>query len=244
MVDLIRASVDNLVTRHDAAYRAKGVTTARDGLLWRGLGNAGLIFLAAITRRAGADPSLVRRQLGELRERRRGPVWLCDSFRELDLTDAGYERHDPEPWYVRQAAPSADDPTPAEFEIRAAASEETLAEFHQVEWRAFDGPGEAEDGYAPSLLDDPRFYFYLGSVESEAVAVATVVIANGVVGFYGVGTLPEARGRGYASALMQRALSLSPSLPAVLQPSPMAESMYRRLGFDEIGKFQRWSTPE
>ena len=112
MVDLIRASVDNLVTRHDAAYRAKGVTTARDGLLWRGLGNAGLIFLAAITRRAGVDPSLVRRQLGELRERRHGPVWLCDSFRELDLTDAGFERHDPEPWYVRQAAPSADDPTP------------------------------------------------------------------------------------------------------------------------------------
>ena len=84
------------------------MTTARDGLLWRGLGNAGLIFLAAITRRAGADPSLIQRQLGELRERRHGPVWLCDSFRELDLTDAGYERHDPEPWYVRQAAPSAD----------------------------------------------------------------------------------------------------------------------------------------
>ena len=63
-----------------------------------------------------------------------------------------------------------------------------------MEWRAFDGPGEAEDGYAPSLLDDPRFCFYLGSVQREAVAVATVVIADGVVGFYGVGTLPEARG--------------------------------------------------
>jgi hypothetical protein len=53
------------------------------------------------------------------------------------------------------------------------------------------------------------------------------------------------RGRGYASALT-RAL-IDPAAPAVLSPSPEAESPYRRLGFAQVSELRQWQrhlTPE
>jgi predicted GNAT family acetyltransferase len=61
---------------------------------------------------------------------------------------------------------------------------------------------------------------------------------DAAVGIYGVTTVASARGRGYASALT-RAL-IDPSLPASLSPSPEAESLYRRLGFERAGELRVW----
>ena len=65
-------------------------------------------------------------------------------------------------------------------------------------------------------------------------------VAAGVNGLYGVGTVPGERGRGYATALTRAGLALAPDRPAVLQPSPAAARLYRRLGFVEIGSFTHW----
>ena len=62
----------------------------------------------------------------------------------------------------------------------------------------------------------------------------------GVLGVYGVATVPEARRRGIATALTRGRWWHAPALPAVLQPSPMAEGMYPRLGFRRFTTFRSW----
>jgi hypothetical protein len=48
------------------------------------------------------------------------------------------------------------------------------------------------------------------------------------------------RRRGYATALTAHVVANAPDLPAVLQPSRIAESLYRRLGFERFGVFRSW----
>jgi predicted GNAT family acetyltransferase len=67
-----------------------------------------------------------------------------------------------------------------------------------------------------------------------------VHLAAGVAGIYGVTTLAPFRGRGYATALTRATLALAPDRPAVLQPTPAAAEIYRRLGFAPIGTARHW----
>ena len=68
-------------------------------------------------------------------------------------------------------------------------------------------------------------------------------VSSGVVGVYGVATLPEYRRRGCAESMTWAAIQSGLGLPAVLQPTPMAESMYQRMGFAEVGRLQMWRRP-
>ena len=79
-----------------------------------------------------------------------------------------------------------------------------------------------------------------GAVVREALSVAHTVVAAGVVGVYGVATLPDHRRRGYGEALSWAATLTAPHLPAVLAPSEMAEAIYHRMGYREIGRSTRW----
>ena len=65
-------------------------------------------------------------------------------------------------------------------------------------------------------------------------------LAGGVVGIYGVSTVPDARRRGYATALTALAIASEAGVPAVLQPSAAAEPLYARLGFRRFGSFDMW----
>jgi GNAT superfamily N-acetyltransferase len=67
-----------------------------------------------------------------------------------------------------------------------------------------------------------------------------------VAGIYGVGTLPDVRGQGYASILMcevLRALRVSGVETAVLQSTPIAVDLYRRLGFREHLEIPVYTVP-
>jgi predicted GNAT family acetyltransferase len=77
-----------------------------------------------------------------------------------------------------------------------------------------------------------------GRAGGSAVAAAMSYRSEGAVGIYGVTTIASARGRGYASALT-RAL-VDPAAPALLSPSPEAERLYRRLGFEQVGELRQW----
>src|SRR5439155_26759865 len=106
--------------------------------------------------------------------------------------------------------------------------------------QAVSNPPEVEPGdlHPSSVLADPRMTMLTGRVEGAAVSAEMSYGTDSAVGIFGVTTIESARGRGYASALT-RAL-IDPALPAVLSPSPEAESLYRRLGFGQVGELCQW----
>jgi GNAT superfamily N-acetyltransferase len=66
-----------------------------------------------------------------------------------------------------------------------------------------------------------------------------------VAGIYGVAAVPEARGRGVATSIMHAALDAAATAGAtrvVLHSSPMAESLYRRVGFRDRCTFDVYAT--
>jgi predicted GNAT family acetyltransferase len=70
---------------------------------------------------------------------------------------------------------------------------------------------------------------------------------HGVAGIYGVATTEQGRNRGLASLLTLTALNAAKQAgvtTAVLHSTPMARSLYRRLGFEDVGVFEAWARPD
>lgn len=77
---------------------------------------------------------------------------------------------------------------------------------------------------------------YLARLGGTAVASATLFMGGGAAGIYNVATLPEARGRGIATAVTLAALREAQrqgETVGVLHASETAYSVYRRMGFAE-----------
>jgi len=67
-------------------------------------------------------------------------------------------------------------------------------------------------------------------------------VAGDALGIFAVGTIPEARGRGYGSAVTSRALTHGPAAGArfgVLTGSPEVQDVYLRLGFRVLERWRR-----
>jgi ribosomal protein S18 acetylase RimI-like enzyme len=129
--------------------------------------------------------------------------------------------------------------TPAGFVIERVPDAATLEEKHG--WIRRLGAGRSLGTLLMGLWTaygfdpDSEWQHYVGLLNGEPVAWASLFCATGVAGIYAVGTLPEARGQGLGSAM-----TLRPLLDArhkgyrvgVLQSSAMGYNMYRRLGFE------------
>ncbi len=82
---------------------------------------------------------------------------------------------------------------------------------------------------------------YLARLDGEPVATAFGRSSGGVVGVYAVGTVAAARRRGIGAAVTSRVMSearADGARLAVLSASDMGRSVYRRLGFEDIGNVQ------
>jgi GNAT superfamily N-acetyltransferase len=101
----------------------------------------------------------------------------------------------------------------------------------------------AEAELGPAQLPQPVRH-YLGRLEGEPVAIATLLLDAGTAGLYHVGTLPTARRRGIGAAI-----ALAPLLDArrlgyhvgVLFSSPMGLNIYRRFGFQTVCQLDRYA---
>jgi GNAT superfamily N-acetyltransferase len=91
----------------------------------------------------------------------------------------------------------------------------------------------------------PEVSLVLARRGDEPPAGAAMVLHTGdMAGLYWVATRPEARGQGLAAACTVAAtnLALERGAKAVaLQASPMGAPVYRRLGWREYDRLQRWS---
>ncbi len=92
----------------------------------------------------------------------------------------------------------------------------------------------------------PDVSIVLARQGDEAPAAGAMVLHTGeMAGLYWVATRPEARGQGLAAACTAAAsnLALERGAKAVaLQASPMGDLIYRRLGWREYDRLQRWSS--
>jgi len=85
------------------------------------------------------------------------------------------------------------------------------------------------------IRDD--LFHYLGYLDGQPVATATVLYSDGVAGIYNIATLPEARGRRMGSMM-----TAAPLIDArergykvgILHSTQMGYNVYKRLGFEEI----------
>ena len=82
---------------------------------------------------------------------------------------------------------------------------------------------------------------YLGYMNNAPVTTVAVVPSDEVIGVYSVGTLPGYRRRGCAEALLRTVLAEvsreTKVFTYVLQSTRAGYELYRRMGFDTVGKF-------
>lgn len=241
-MDAVGLCADTTAGWHASWLTALNLRSERRDSVWRALDPPPFIYWAAITLAPDASASAVSDAHGT----------VCDSWSMLDLTPFGFEQRDRdgfedtarEPWFLRPPRELATETMPTDLEIVRASTPAQVAEFEDVSVRGFGGEdASVERGafHPPSILADERMTMLTGRVRHKAVAAAMSYRSDEAVGIYGVTTISPARGRGYASALT-RAL-IDPSVPAVLSPSPQAESLYRRLGFDQVGELRQWHRP-
>lgn len=205
-----------------------------DADAWRALDPAPIIYFTVITRRAGVDLDAVSGASGS----------VCDSWGELDLEPFGFRLFAAEPWFFRPAGPLPPGAKPAELEVVRVTTPEEVEEFEAVSARGFgseEATVEVGSVHPASILGDTRMTNWIGRVEGRPVAAAMSYRADEAVGIFGVTTVASARARGYGTAMTSAALLVETGLPAVLDPSPMAESMYERLGFRRVGDLQKWA---
>jgi ribosomal protein S18 acetylase RimI-like enzyme len=176
----------------------------------------------------------------------------CESFGALNLERVGLQRRTRGRWYARTAEPL---PTSDEVskpglpgrddqltisEVRRA---DELVEFESATCAAFGAPPPiaSYDIHGLAILDDPAMHVMVArEVDGPVVAGAMAYVSDGVVGLYGVGTVPGHRGHGYGTAVTAACLALAPERTVILQPSAEAAGLYRRLGFVDIGPFSHW----
>src|SRR3954469_10363052 len=81
---------------------------------------------------------------------------------------------------------------------------------------------------------------------SRALAVASVVLAQGIAGIQWVGVLEEARGRGLARICTALAANAGFDMGADcawLEASHMGEPVYVRMGFEEVFSYRVYLAP-
>lgn len=209
-----------------------GVGWKRDDRAWLALAPPPYIYLGGIT----LSPDATAEDVGG------APRAVYDSWNALDLEPFGFHRAHTEIWYLRPAGRPPDVPLPPELDIVRVARDD-LAEFEALSVRGFGGEGDSVPvGRIHPANADPRQTFWLGCADGESVCAAMTYVTDRAIGFFGVTTIEPARNRGYATALMRRALAAGPDLPAVLNTdTPAAARIYERLGFQAVGECPLWS---
>ncbi|WP_433008122.1 GNAT family N-acetyltransferase [Kribbella sp. CA-294648] len=222
-----------------------GRQRSADGVRWT-IGGSPLDYHNAVVDCSvddGAADQVVAESLQELKDHGVPGSWhVGPSMRPLDLGDrlltAGFRHGGAEPGMALRLTELREAEAAGLRVERIGLAE--LGVWADTLGRGFgEGPKEAQwvaQVYRRLGVADP-WRHYLGYLDGEPVATATVFLAAGVAGVYFVMTVPEARRRGIGAALTSAALREardSGSQYAVLGSSPAGRSVYERLGFREF----------
>ena len=140
------------------------------------------------------------------------------------------------------AAPAPPDGVTIERVTEAAVLDEVV----RVDAAAFGGDPAVTRGFVPdAMLEDDAHRVYVGRLEGEIVAAAESGMGAGVLGVFGVATVPAARRRGIGAALTAHVVAdrRGDVDLAVLEASAMGEGVYERLGFRTVMTREVWTRP-
>jgi GNAT superfamily N-acetyltransferase len=166
-------------------------------------------------------------------------VWVPERDREAQavLERAGHVL-DAEPIAMAMELVKAEPLPPGGPEID---TDPEPAELGRINDRAYGFDGD----YFVLALETrpPGLHAYAARLDGVAVACAGAIDEEGDCGIFFVATLPEARGRGLASALLGRALADARERgcrTTSLQATAAGYPIYERLGYRDFGKLQMW----
>lgn len=242
-----KAMALNVAAWVDSSVVCLGVQAFRtESLWWRKPGGSPIYLSAIVTDSEVADDvlhadlRLVQTEWGT------EGISLWDCWAARDLSGVGFKRQWMEPWYLRHPSPLPGDfALPDGLSIEAVTSGKQLAEFEEASWAGFEmieaGRTVGRFGqHAEATLDDEGMYYLIARLDDRVVASTIAYATTGMLGIYGISTVPEFRRRGYATALVRAVVSLRPDLPISVQPDPESVRIYTRTGFVPAGKVAAW----
>jgi GNAT superfamily N-acetyltransferase len=198
--------------------------------------------------RAGDDDAaaFVARACDFFAERDRG--WMAyvhpaDGALEAAVREAGLSRLMDYP-EMTCSRPLAEPDPPAGVELRTVADPGAAREYWAVCEQAYASlgfPGGVFDAFSVDLLLLDDVGAWIASVDGTPAATAMVALSGRVGMVCWVATLDSSRGRGLAGLCTVRATNAAferGAELASLQASPMGESLYRRLGYEELFRYR------
>jgi GNAT superfamily N-acetyltransferase len=142
-------------------------------------------------------------------------------------------------------------PLPEGVEIRRLTDAAGVADFAEINARAYTVYGSPAEATAsnfgrPEAFLAPHNAAFVASLDGQPVGAAMAMLTHGIAGVFWVGTVETARGKGIAEACMRVVTNwgLDAGAPHVqLQASPMGEPIYRRMGYDDLYRYDFWLMP-
>jgi GNAT superfamily N-acetyltransferase len=189
------------------------------------------------------------------------PSLLADS---LEAIAAEYARAGVHAWtvWVPRGEPAATEPLERARHVLDAAPAAMALELDEFEREPdpslayLERPSFAEVGRLNDLaygmsdfelgldgIPTDGFHVYVALADREAVCSVIAYDHEGDCGIYLVATVPAARGRGLATAVMTRALADARDRgcsTSSLQATARGRPMYERLGYRDLGEIQMW----
>jgi ribosomal protein S18 acetylase RimI-like enzyme len=128
--------------------------------------------------------------------------------------------------------------------VRVVDSEPELMQWLLVAKAAFGK--ERHPALFKRFMKENDVVLYAGYLQDRLVATTMLYMKSAVAGIHLVGTLPECRGLGFATALTGTALRDARNRGCAigaLQASAMGKNVYLQIGFKEYGEISHWEYP-
>ena len=121
-----------------------------------------------------------------------------------------------------------------------------LDDVARVDTAAFGGEFEVNRSFLSGAEHDPDARIYVAFLDGIAVGCAETSLADGLLGVFGVATIPEARRRGVGSAVTSFAIHdrRDEADAAILDSSDVGHGAYERLGFRDVAVGEIWTRRE
>jgi ribosomal protein S18 acetylase RimI-like enzyme len=121
-----------------------------------------------------------------------------------------------------------------------------LDELVEVDAAAFGGEPAMTRRFLPdAVLDDPAQRVYAARADGRLVGAGESTTVDGVLGVFGVATLPDFRRKGIGAALTAFLIEdgAGDADLAFLDASELGLGVYRRLGFEITSTWEVWVRP-